>query len=368
MRVLIAPQEFKGSLSAEEAADAITAGVRASRPEWERDLLPMSDGGPGLLDAMRRAVKADTLAATVRDPLGRHVLGRYLRIRETGELVLEAAQANGLWHLAEGELDPMNASTEGVGDLIREALAEGAAPIIIGVGGSATTDGGAGMARALGARFLDASGNEVPPGTPALAQLARIEWEPPGYLAGADVTVATDVTNPLLGPNGAAAVYAPQKGASPEQVQVLEAALAKYAEVVRESLGVDIASLEGGGAAGGLAAGLAAFLGAHIVSGFDVVAKTVHLVERLAQANLVITGEGSFDSQSSQGKVTGRVLQMAREQGKRCLVFAGKAEAHSPDVHTMAEIESDSHRAMERARELLTRLVQQALAELPPTK
>lgn len=358
MRVLIAPQEFKGSLSADEAAQAIAKGIRLARPWWQRDVLPMSDGGPGLLDAMRRAVKADTHAAVVRDPLGRKVLARYVRIRETGEIVIEAAQANGLWHLGPGELDPLNASTEGVGDLIREASGEEPPRMIIGVGGSATTDGGAGMATALGARFLDANGNALPPGTQALRELARIGWERPTGFDDMEIVVATDVRNPLLGPNGAARVYGPQKGASPEQVEVLEAALTRYVDVVRKTMGIDIANVAGGGAAGGLAAGLVAFLGARIVSGFDVVAEATHLASRLEVADLVITGEGSFDSQSSQGKVTGRIIEMAKSAGKDVWVFAGRADVAGENVHTLGELEADSGKAMTNATNLLAALVQ----------
>ncbi len=357
MRVLIAPQEFKGSLSADEAAQAIAKGIRLAMPWWRRDLLPMSDGGPGLLDAMRRAVKADTHAAVVRDPLGRKVLARYVRVRETGEVIIEAAQANGLWHLAPGELDPLNASTEGVGDLLRDASGEEPPRMIIGVGGSATTDGGAGMARALGARFFDSTGNELPSGTPPLARLERIAWEQPDGFDGMELVVATDVRNPLLGPNGAAAVYGPQKGASPEQVTVLEAALTRYARVVRDTTGTDIGQMEGGGAAGGLAAGLVAFLGARIVSGFDVVAEATHLERRLHAADLVITGEGSFDGQSSQGKVTGRIIEMAKVAEKEVWVFAGRTDTKEANVHTLDEIEPDPAKAMANAANLLSSLV-----------
>jgi glycerate kinase len=359
MRVLIAPQEFKGSLSADEAAAAIARGLRRAHPEWTLDVLPMSDGGPGLLDALRRAVKADTAAAVVHDALGRRVLGRYIRIRATGEVVIEAAQANGLMHVAGDERDALRADSRGVGELVAAALEEPTPRLIIGVGGSATTDGGAGMARALGARLLDERGNELGPGGGALADVARIDWARPRPLAGVEVVVATDVTNPLLGPNGAAAVYGPQKGATPDQVDLLEAALVRYAAVVRRSLGVDVASIAGGGAAGGLAAGLVAFLGARIESGFERVAETSHLGERLAFADFVITGEGSFDSQSLQGKVTGRIVELARKAGKPVTVLAGRAlHSHggTATIQAIAEIEPDEAKAMSNAAALLTRL------------
>lgn len=351
MRILVAPQEFKGSLGADEAAAAIAAGIRAAQPDWTIDSLPMSDGGPGLLDAMRRAVKADTMAAIVQDALGREVLGRYIRIRSTGEIVIEAAQANGLLHFRPEERNALAADSYGVGELLREAALEEPSRILVGVGGSATTDGGAGAVRALGARFLDMAGNELPPGGAALARLEHITWEPPGWLPTTEVIVATDVTNPLCGPNGAARVYAPQKGASPQEVDVLEEALFRYAAVVRRKFGINAAGLAGGGAAGGLALGLAAFLGAKIVSGFDVVAEATGLRARLEAADAVVTGEGSYDSQSGQGKVTGRVLAMAAELGKPAAVFAGRST--EPGVITLASRATSEAESMDAAADLL---------------
>lgn len=351
MRVLVAPQEFKGSLGADEAAAAIAAGIRAARPGWTIDSLPMSDGGPGLLDAMRRAVKADTMAAIVHDALGREVLGRFIRIRSTGDVVIEAAQANGLFHVAPEERNALAADSYGVGELIREAVAESPPRIIVGVGGSATTDGGAGAARALGARFLDMAGNELPPGGAPLARLEHIAWDQPSWLGNIEVIVATDVTNPLCGPNGAARIYAPQKGASPRDVDALEEALFRYAAVVRRKFGINAAGLPGGGAAGGLALGLAAFLGAKIVSGFDVVADATGLRARMEASDLVVTGEGSYDSQSDQGKVTGRILAIAAELGKPSVVFAGRSAQKG--VITLVSRAASEAEAMERAADLL---------------
>ncbi|MGE0599377.1 MAG: glycerate kinase [Dehalococcoidia bacterium] len=357
MRVLIAPQEFKGSLAADEAAAAIASGIRAAQPDWKLDLLPMSDGGPGLLDAIRRAVKADTMAAVVQDALGRKVLGRYVRLRSSGDIVIEAAQANGLLHVKPNELDPLHSDTFGVGELLLDAANAEPKRVVVGVGGSATTDGGAGMAAALGARFYDMAGNLLPRGGAALADLERIDWSLPAALAGIEVLVATDVSNPLCGPNGAAQVYGPQKGANAEQVDQLEAALFRYAHVVRRHFGIDIASLPGGGAAGGLAAGLVAFLGAKIQSGFDLVAETTGFHDRLAAAELVVTGEGRFDGQSRQGKVTGRIIDAAREAGKPVVVFAGSGEpSDNMELRTIANLEADTAKAMEKADGLLKEL------------
>ncbi len=356
MRVLIAPQEFKGSLSAEEVADAIAEGIRRVRPEWSLDLLPMSDGGPGFIDAMRRAVRADTVAIVTHDALGRRLLGRYVTLRDGGTAVVEAAQANGLIHIRSEERNPLAASSYGVGELIAAALDGKPRRLVVGVGGSATTDGGAGMACALGARFLDAAGRDLPHGGGPLVSLDRIEWQRPAALEGVEVVVATDVTNPLLGPQGAAPVYAPQKGANPEQVALLEGALARYSHVVERDLGVAIGDLPGGGAAGGLGAGLAAFLGARVESGFEVVAAATNLAGRLAAVDAVVTGEGSFDSQSLQGKTTGRLLGLCRAAGKPCVVMAGRSAAASPDVFTLTSLEPHPEACMVRAAELLREL------------
>lgn len=232
--------------------------------------------------------------------------------------------------------------------------------IVIGVGGSATTDGGAGMARALGARFSDMAGRELATGSAALAELERIEWQRPAALAGIEILVATDVRNPLCGPEGAARVYAPQKGATPAEVDILEAALFRYAQVVRRHFGVDVANLPGGGAAGGLAAGLAAFLGARIESGFDLVAEATGLPGRLARADLVVTGEGHLDSQSLQGKVTGRIIELARALGKPVVVFAGAADPPGTiPLRTIASIEPRREAAMAGAAGLLKRLARE---------
>lgn len=355
MRVLVAPQEFKGSLAADEAAAAIASGIRRVRRDWTLDILPLSDGGPGLLDAMRRAIKADTMAAVVHDALGRKVLGRYLRVRATGEIIVEAAQANGLLHLKPEERDALHADSFGVGELIADAAKESPSRMIIGVGGSATTDGGTGAARALGGRFTDMAGRELPPGGAALANLERIAWERPAWAGGIEFVVATDVTNPLCGANGAARVYAPQKGASSADVDQLEEALYRYAMVVRRHFGVDLSNMPGAGAAGGLAGGLAVFLGARIASGFDLVGEATGLPERLAAADIVVTGEGRFDEQSTQGKVTGRLIELAGAAGKPVVVFAGQA-ADGENVRTIASIEADEGRAMANAAALLTDL------------
>ena len=356
MRVLVAPQEFKESLTAEQAADAIARGIAGAQPGWTVEALPLADGGPGFLAALARAAGGDLRPAATHDALGRARTAHVLDVPETGTCAVEAAMANGLALIAPEERDPLRAGTEGVGELIAAALGEGARRIVVGVGGSATSDGGAGMARALGARFRDGAGRDLPPGAGPLAELARIDWTPPQALAGVEVLVATDVTNPLTGPNGAAAVFGPQKGASPRDVDAIEAALQRYAAVTERSLGVAIAGMAGAGAAGGLAGGLAAFLGGRILSGFDVVAEAVGLAERLRRADLVVTGEGRYDGQSEQGKTVGRLRRMAAEAGVPCAVFAGRAEGAPEDVRTLAELEPDAGASMRNAAALLEEL------------
>ena len=356
VRVLVAPQEFKESLTAEEAAAAIARGLAAARPEWTVEELPLSDGGPGFLAALARATGGRMRVAATHDALGRARTAHVLDIADTGTCTVEAAMANGLALIERADRDPLRASTEGVGELVAAALEGRPRRIVVGVGGSATSDGGSGMARALGARLRDGAGRDLVPGAAPLSELARIDWSPPHSLAGVKVLVASDVTNPLVGRRGAAAVFGPQKGASPRDVEAIEAALQRYAAVVERSLGVPIAELPGAGAAGGLAGGLVAFLGGRIMSGFDVVAEAVGLEERLRRADVIVTGEGSFDGQSEQGKTVGRLRGLAADAGVPCVVLAGRAEGASGEVHTLAVLEPDRERSMANAAVLLEEL------------
>ena len=356
MRVLVAPQEFKESLTAEEAASAIARGISSAQPDWTIEELPLSDGGPGFLAALARATEGQPRPAATHDALGRARTAHVLDIAGTGTCAVEAATANGLALIEGGERDALRASTEGVGELIAAALEGKPRRIVVGVGGSATSDGGSGMARALGARFRDEAGLDLTPGAIPLAELARIDWLPPEALAGVEVLVATDVTNPLVGPRGAAAIFGPQKGASPGDVEAIEAALQRYVAVVERSLGVAVAELPGAGAAGGLAGGLVAFLGGRIRSGFEVVAEAVGLEGRLRRADIVVTGEGSFDGQSELGKTVGRLRRLAEAEEIRCVVLAGRAEGASGEVRTLSEIEPDLEASMRNAGTLLEEL------------
>ena len=334
MRVLICPDSFGGTLSAPDVAEALAAGWQAARPDDELAQLPLSDGGPGLLDVLEAALPGSRRnACTVQDPRGRPVSGHWLRHGDTA--YIESAQACGLHLLAEPERDPGRTTTYGVGELIRGALDADAGRVVVGLGGSGTNDGGAGLLASLGLTGYDAAGARLPPGGLALAEIAALlgtlypldsldPLDPLGTeAADVELVAATDVDAPLLGPYGASAVFGPQKGASPAQVQALDAALTCWADVVEQHLGVSARELQGAGAAGGLGFALLA-LGAHRRAGIDVVADAVGLTARIAAVDLVITGEGSFDASSLTGKVVSGVAARAAGQCVPCVVLAGQ--------------------------------------------
>src|SRR5213594_704186 len=302
-RVIVAPQSFKGSADAVAVASAIARGVRRVWPDALVEEMPLADGGEGTVRALVRATKGSLRVAHVRDPLGREVDAEWGVLGDGVTAVVEMAAASGLPLLDVSERDPRIASTRGTGELILAAATSGAHRIVIGIGGSATNDGGAGMARAFGYRFLDREGNDLPEGGVALARLGRIDGQTDPRLVRPSIEVACDVRNPLLGPEGASAVYGPQKGATPEIVRELDAALARYADVVETFVGRSIREVPGAGAAGGLGA--------------------VLFAERLRDADLVITGEGRIDRQSGFGKLTGAVTTAARRAGIPVLAVAG---------------------------------------------
>lgn len=323
MRIVICPQEFKGTLTAREAASAMADGAARALPDAEIEAVPLSDGGPGLQDVLIAAAGGRMMKERVEDPLARTVEAEWALL-DDGSAAIEMAAAAGLWRIGEDERDPMIATTYGVGQLIRAALDHGCKRIIVGLGGSATNDGGAGMSAALGARRLDANGEPLPPGGAALARLDRIDVSVLDVrLKETTVIAATDVRNPLCGPEGASLVYGPQKGATPEQAQELDAALRRWADVIERDVGIAVAYIEGAGAAGGLGAGLIAFSGAEVRPGFDVVAEVVGLRERIEGADLVITGEGRLDGQTGFGKTVAGVARLAGESGVPVLVVPG---------------------------------------------
>ncbi|MFT4220142.1 MAG: glycerate kinase, partial [Microbacterium sp.] len=326
MRVLIAVDSFKGSLSAAEAGAAIAAGWRSARPADPVDVLPLADGGEGTADVVAAATPGAVrqVVPAVTGPDGRSTPAEWFAL-PGGVAVLDLARTSGLPLMAAP--DAMGATTRGLGEAIRDALAHGAVEVWIGLGGSASTDGGLGALRALGLRARDGAGRDIPEGGAGLARLATVELDGIAPIPGG-VTLLTDVTSPLLGEHGAAAVFAPQKGATSAQVRLLERGLARLAEV----LGAD-PSTPGSGAAGGTAYGFAAVYQAAIVSGADRVAELSRLDDRIAAADLVITGEGAFDDQSSRGKLVGNVLGRARAAGKAAAVVAGVVRADPGVAH-----------------------------------
>ncbi|WP_307680268.1 glycerate kinase [Streptomyces sp. V4I2] len=322
--MLIAADKFKGSLTAVEVAERVTAGLRRAVPGLDVDALPVADGGDGTVDA---AVAAGFERREVRvaGPLGQEVTAAFALRGDTA--VVEMAEASGLQRLPAGVFAPLTASTYGSGELLRAALDAGARTIVFGVGGSATTDGGAGMLSALGARFLDAEGEPLAPGGGGLADLASADLtDLDARLASVEFVLASDVDNPLTGPKGAPAVYGPQKGASPDDVQALDAALAHYAKVLERSVGAkaaEYAASPGAGAAGGIGYG-ALLLGARFRPGIEVMLDVLGFGPALEKATLVITGEGSLDEQTLHGKAPAGVAAAARAQGKEVIAVCGR--------------------------------------------
>ncbi len=329
-RVLVSPDKFKGSLSAGEAAAAMRLGVLDVLPDAVVESIPVADGGEGTVDAF---ITAGAMAreVTVSGPLGDPARAR-LAVR--GEVaVVEAAQACGLGLIDRpGPGTALAADTLGVGQLVLDAVSAGAVQVVVGLGGSASTDGGSGLARGLGVRLLDAGGQLLAPGGGSLAQLDHIDPSGRVELRGVRVAAACDVQAPLVGEHGAARTYAAQKGAGPDEITLLEKGLCRWAELVEREIGRPIADIAGGGAAGGLAAGAVAFLDAEIVSGVDIVLDLLGFAQAAAGADLVITGEGSFDAQSLDGKAPIGVARMARRAGVPVWVIAGRAAVEQRDL------------------------------------
>ncbi|MDT8911784.1 glycerate kinase [Amycolatopsis sp. PS_44_ISF1] len=360
MTVLVAPDKFKGSLTAAEVAAVVAEGFAAVSPEPVRQL-PVADGGDGTVEA---AVAAGfrRVPARVHGPTGRRTTA-YFALR--GEVaVVELAEASGLHRLPGGVRQPLTASSTGTGELIAAAVAAGASEVVLGVGGSACTDGGAGMLTALGARLLDASGSPLPPGGAALASLSTVDFS---GMVPVTISLASDVDNPLLGPTGAAAVYGPQKGASPQDVVTLERGLRRLAEVV----GPELAESPGAGAAGGVGFAALAVLGARMSPGSRLVLELLGFADAVRDARLVVTGEGSLDEQSLRGKAPVGVLRAATASGVPVVAVVGRCllpperwrAAGFTAVYALTEVEPDADRCVAQARSLLRRRAEQLARE-----
>jgi glycerate 2-kinase len=364
VRILIAPDKFKGVLTAREVAENIAKGLREALPDLQIDIVPMADGGEGTAEAICEARGGSWLKCKAHDPLGREMEARYAWI-EDGELaVMEMSEAAGMRRLSESERDPVRATTFGVGEMILNAASRGANEIIIGLGGSATNDGGSGLARALGYRFDCEHEHEQEQEkarerehVTGLINLSRIEK--PRDLKLPKIIAAVDVQNPLLGKNGATRVFGPQKGASKGELNVLERALTRLADVVAEEFDFDYRDKPGAGAAGGLGFGLMSFCGATIRPGFDVVAEAVGLPSKMKAVDVVITGEGSLDRQTLEGKTPAGVARLTRKLGKKVFAIAGRTDRNRrvcelfDEVYQLARSGMSEKEQMKRAGELL---------------
>jgi glycerate 2-kinase len=358
LKVLIAPQEFKGTLTATQAAQAIMRGFQSAYSKAELHVVPIADGGGGTVDVLLAAGDGEERISHVTDAIGRPVKARWGLIEGGRTAVIEMSAACGIAMLQKSERDPMSAHTCGVGQLILAALDAGTTRILVGAGGSATTDGGMGAAAALGVAFLDDKGARLPPGPRHLARLARVDrsgLDP--RLSKVSLEVLTDVRNPLLGEEGAAHIYGPQKGASPDDVDRLDSLLEQLARVARAEGSEAHEQEAGAGAAGGLAFGLRSFCNARLRSGFDVISEALGLFSMISDCDLVITGEGQFDVQSSYFKGPYALGRLARMQKKRVVLFAGAVVGGSSIVRDTFDEVVDVGRGQrpdpERAAQLL---------------
>ncbi|MBQ6582487.1 MAG: glycerate kinase [Mogibacterium sp.] len=323
MNVLIAPDSFKGSLTAIEVCEIIGRAAREVLPDCTVTPIPIADGGEGTVDSVLTAVAGSRIPVKVHDPLGRRITACY-GILGDGTAVMEMAAASGLTLVTREERDVLHSNTFGTGEMLLDAVRRGADPILIGIGGSATNDGGIGMAAALGARFLDGSGAELSPVPASLSSIRKIDLSGiPAEISEARIVILSDVRNPLLGPDGATAVYGPQKGVTPGMIHPLDQAMEHYIVLLEQTTGKQIRDIPGAGAAGGLGAGLLAFTRAEIRSGVDAVLEITEFDRKLQDADLVVTGEGRMDAQSAYGKVVSGIGRRCRDAGVPCVAVVG---------------------------------------------
>lgn len=374
MRILIAPDKFKGSLSAREVGENIALGLRSVLRDAEIDIVPMADGGEGTAEVICNALDGSWVKCKAHDALGREIDARYAWIANKKLAVMEMSEAAGMRRLSESERDPLLATTFGVGEMILNAAQRGVREVIVGLGGSATNDGGFGMARAVGFRFFsegdqdEEKKRELTGPVGKLQKLGRIER--PKELSLPEITAAVDVQNPLLGENGATRVFGPQKGATDDKIDVLERALAKLADVVSNEFGVDYRDEPGAGAAGGLGFGLMSFCGAKIRPGFEVVAEAADLESKMENFDLVITGEGSLDRQTLEGKTPAGIARLARKLGKPVFAVAGCTDGNRrmrelfDGVYVLGQPGMSENEKMMRSAELLREEAQELAKSL----
>jgi len=363
LKILVAPDKFKGNLSAKQVASAIKRGIVRAIPDAIVEVCPMADGGEGMVEALLDSLGGERRQISVTGPMKERIKAAY-GILPGDTAVIEMSSAAGLMMVPIKRRNPMLATTYGVGELIKDALAQNIRKIIIGIGGSATNDGGTGMAEAIGVKFIDDHGEKLGYGGKILARIRKIDMSGLDFrIKDVEVLAACDVTNPLYGENGAAYIYAPQKGADPQMVRELDDGLRNFAQAVRHDLGLDVAEVPGAGAAGGIGAGLIAFLGAKLIPGVELVAETVDLRNKMKGTDIVVTAEGRMDSQTLSGKTPFGVARIAKKMGIPVIAFAGSVKEDAHSLHDSGIVSMFSildsplslDESMQRAENLLER-------------
>ena len=363
MKILICPDSFKESLSAIEVCDCIERGLKKANSKFKIEKIPLADGGEGTVKALVLATGGRSLKCRVKNPLGKRIWAGYGILGDEKTAIIEMAAASGLALVPLKKRNPLLTTTYGTGEIIANALNRGCRRIIIGIGGSATVDGGCGMAQALGAKLLDGKGRKIGFGGGEIAKVEKIDLKfMDKRIRGTEFIIASDVRNPLLGPKGAARVYGPQKGATSKMVEKLERGLSHLAKVIRKELSISVENLPGAGAAGGLGAGLYAFLGAKMESGVELVMRIARLEKRIRKADLVITGEGRLDRQTLYGKTVMGVIKTAKKYRVPVICIAGSIMPEAKDLYrlgvkgmfSITTMPMSLQQAMEKSRSLLT--------------
>ena len=371
MKILIAPDKFKGSLTAKQACEAISDGLLHFEYPTEVVHLPLADGGDGLLEVLKEYSEWEERTVTVADPLFRKINASYL-VSKDKIAFIEMAKASGLLLLTETERNPLKTSSYGTGELIKNAIANGVNKIVLGIGGSATNDAGIGMAAALGYKFLNKAGNALPPIGGSLTEIDQIDASGIVDLAEIKFEIACDVKNPLVGRNGAARIYAPQKGATVEMVSILEEGLINFARVVQDQFGINVDTIPGAGAAGGLGAGGLVFLNASLKSGIELLLEYSKAENKIIASDIVISGEGKLDEQSLQGKVVSAIAALCEKHQKPLIILCGKNELSYTQfrtsgikaVYSISDLTADHHDAISNASYWMEELTKRAVSDI----